>query len=306
MTEAARTAGRRAGGPAGGDALAASVATLLADGERVLVAAGVGDARREALTLLGAIAETSPGALWAGRAEPVAPDTAAAFLRAVAQRAAGVPAAYAAETAAFRTLELHVDRRVLIPRPETEGLVDHVLDWCRTRGRWGVAVDIGTGSGCIALSLAAEGRFARVVATDVSDGALAVARRNAAGLRVAGAVEFRAGDLLWALGPGVADVIVSNPPYVSAAEWAALDAGVRDHEPRVALVGGGDGLAHTAVLLGQARGRLAPHGLLALEVDCRRADRTLALARAEGWTSARIERDLFGRERYLLAEREAE
>jgi len=301
MTEAVRRAGGQAGSGASG-----TVADVLADGEQLLAQAGVADARREALTLLGAIAETSPGFLWARRAEPVVPAIAAAFVRAVAQRAAGVPAAYAAGTAAFRSLELRVDRRVLIPRPETEGLVERVLAWCRTHGRWGVAVDIGTGSGCIALSLAAEGRFARVIATDVSGGALAVARRNAATLGLPAIVEFRGGDLLWALGDELADVIVSNPPYVSADEWTALDTGVRDHEPRLALVGGGDGLAHTAVLLAQARGRLAPGGLLALEVDCRRADRTLALARAEGWGSARVERDLFGRERYLLAEREAE
>jgi release factor glutamine methyltransferase len=279
---------------------------LLADAERALTDAGVADARREALTLLGAIAEASPGALWARRAEPAEPALTAAFGRAVARRASGEPAAYAAGSASFRTLEVAVDRRVLIPRPETEGLVELVLEWCRARGRWGVAADIGTGSGCIALSLAAEGRFARVIATDVAEGALAVARRNATALRVPVTVEFHAGDLLWALGGERADVIVSNPPYVAADEWPALDGGVRGHEPRLALVGGSDGLAHTAVLLRQARSRLVPGGLLALEVDCRRANRTLARARAEGWISARIERDLFGRERYLLAEREAE
>jgi release factor glutamine methyltransferase len=304
VTEAVRrvdgSAGRRIDGSAD-----QSVAVLLAEGQDVLAAAGVADARREALALLAAIAETSPGALWARRAEPVAPAVATAFGRAVTQRSWGMPAAYAAGTAAFRTLELAVDRRVLIPRPETEGLVQRVLEWCRARGTWGVAADIGTGSGCIALSLATEGQFTQVIATDASEGALAVARHNAAALRAPAGIEFRAGDLLWALGIQRVDVIVSNPPYVASDEWASLDAAVRDYEPRLALVGGSDGLAHTTVLLRQARGRLEPGGLLALEVDCRRANRTLALARAEGWSSARIERDLFGRERYLLAEREA-
>jgi release factor glutamine methyltransferase len=289
-----------------GDRAVASVAALLAEATGTLTGAGIADVQREALTLLGAIMEASPGALWARRGEPADPAVRAAFLRAVTRRSAGVPAAYAAGTAAFRSLELAVDPRVLIPRPETEGLVEYVLDWCRARDRWGVAADIGTGSGCIALSLATEGRFSWVIATDVSEAALTVARGNASALGMPPIVEFRAGDLLWAMRTASADVIVSNPPYVAADEWATLDAGVRDQEPRLALVGGRDGLAHTAVLLRQARGRLAPGGLLALEVDCRRANRTLALARAEGWTSPRIERDLFGRERYLLAEREAE
>jgi release factor glutamine methyltransferase len=303
MTEAAR----RAGGPAGrDDTPGGSIAVLLADAEQRLADSRVGDPRREALTLLGAIMETSPGSLWTRRHEPADPAVGAAFLQAVTSRSAGVPAAYAAGTAAFRTLELAVDPRVLIPRPETEGLVECVLDWCRTRDRWGVAADIGTGSGCIALSLATEGRFSWVIATDLSEAALTVARGNAAALGTPPIVEFRAGDLLWAMRTASADVIVSNPPYVAADEWETLDGGVRDQEPRLALVGGSDGLAHTGVLLRQARGRLAPGGLLALEVDCRRANRTLALARAEGWTSARIERDLFGRERYLLAEREVE
>jgi release factor glutamine methyltransferase len=194
---------------------------------------------------------------------------------------------------------------VLIPRPETEGLVEHVLEWSRRTGRWGSVVDVGTGSGCIALSLAVEGSFGYILATDASEEALALARRNAAAIDAATRVEFRCGDLLWAMGGTQVDVIVSNPPYVTTAEWEILEPGVRNHEPRMALVSGPDGLAHTAALLRHARSRLHEGGLLALELDCRRADRTLALARAEGWTSARIERDLFGRERYLLAEWEA-
>ena len=193
---------------------------------------------------------------------------------------------------------------MLIPRPETEGLVEHVLRWAGTSARWGLAVDVGTGSGCIALSLAQEGQFARVIASDLSPAALAVARRNAERVGAATPVEFREGDLLWPLGPEQADVIVSNPPYVSTAEWDGLDTGVRHHEPRVALVGGSDGLSHTAALLRSARANLHPGGLLGIEVDCRRAGQALALARRHGWSDARVERDLFGSERYLLATRE--
>ncbi len=281
-----------------------TVGSLLDREAAVLKAAGVWDGRREALQLWAAVAHTSPGEVWQRREAPVTSEVARAFTAAVRRRAAGEPAAYATGTAAFRALDLEVDRRVLVPRPETEGLVDHVLRWAGERARWGLAVDVGTGSGCIALSLALEGRFARVIASDVSPAALTVARRNAERVGAATPVEFREGDLLWAVGPEQADVIVSNPPYVTTAEWDGLDVGVRQHEPRVALVGGTDGLSHTAALVRSAGANLLPGGLLGIEVDCRRASQALALARRYGWTNARVERDLFGSERYLLATRE--
>lgn len=294
MTPAA-TADRATGAPLTG---------LLADAERGLLAGGVAEPRREALALWAALAGTTPGAAWMRRDAPAAPETARRFAEAVARRARGVPLAYAAGTAAFRHLALAVDSRVLIPRPETEGLVERVLAWCRRRDRWGVAADVGTGSGCIALSLAAEGAFTRVIATDVSGPAVALAARNAVTAAPRTPVEFRVGDLLTPLGLDTVDVLVSNPPYVTLEEWTRLDPGVRDHEPRLALISGGDGLAHTRAILWQAGSRLRHGGLLALEVDCRRAGEALASARAAGWSSASIESDLYGRERYLLATRE--
>lgn len=290
--------------PAGRTAAAASLADHLATATRALAAGGVGEPRREALALWAALTRTSPGEAWAQRGAAVPPGAQRDFAQAVARRAAGVPLAYAAGTAAFRSLELAVDGRVLIPRPETEGLVEHVLAWCRTRGRWGVAADVGTGSGCIALSLAAEGAFERVIATDLSESAVALAARNAAAVAARTPVEFRVGDLLWPIGSDQVDVLVSNPPYVTPEEWTALEPGVRHHEPRLALVAGPDGLAHTRSLLRHGRSRLREGGLLALEVDCRRSAQALAGARASGWPSARIAPDLFGRERYLLATRE--
>jgi release factor glutamine methyltransferase len=282
-----------------------SLAGVLDSEAARLGAAGVRDPRREALCLWAAVAGVSPGDAWRRREACPEPALVRAFVAATLRRAHGEPVAYALGKAAFRSLDLVVDRRVLIPRPETEGLVERVLGWAARYQRWGVVADIGTGSGCIALSLAAEGRFSRVIATDVSPHALAVARQNADCVTTTASVEFREGDLLWALGRDVVDVIVSNPPYVSTAEWSALDAGVRDHEPRLALVGGANGLAHTAALLRAAAPRLRPGGLLAVEVDCQRAEQALALARRSGWTGARVERDLFGRERYLLATRES-
>jgi release factor glutamine methyltransferase len=201
-------------------------------------------------------------------------------------------------------LELEVDSRVLIPRPETEGLVEHVLAWLSRHPAARVVADIGTGSGCIALALAVEGRFARVIATDVSPAALAVARRNVARVSPPVPIEVREGSGCEALRGVEVDVIVSNPPYVSAAEFEELEPSVRLFEPREALVSGDGGLAHTCQLLEEARGHLAPLGLLALEVDSSRAEDARTVATDCGWGSVRIEHDLFGRQRYLLATRE--
>ncbi len=224
--------------------------------------------------------------------------------RAAERRAAGAPFAYAVGRAAFRHLTLDVDERVLIPRQETEVLVDAVLE---IAGAWdGTAVDIGTGSGAIALALASEGRFASVIATDVSSGALDVARRNAE--RLGGAlntpVEFRQGSLLAPLAGVMASVIVSNPPYIACGEASALPSGVRDWEPCVALLSGPTGMDATAAIVRGAARHLHPGGLLALEVDARRALLAAELAMATGsYEDVSVRLDLAGRERILLARR---
>jgi release factor glutamine methyltransferase len=296
------------GGDRGGGAVRMAIGPGLGDvvagAAQAFADAGFAAPRRGALRLWGAVAGTTSGEAWRRRNEPAAPDVLARFERAVARRLAGAPFAYAAGSAAFRTLELAVDERVLIPRPETEGLVERVLAWGRATGRRGVAADIGTGSGCIALSLASEGAFRKIIATDLSPAALIVARANHARIAPPTPVEFREGDLLWALGGEVVDTIVVNPPYVTPEEWAAADRDVRDFEPRAALVSDADGLRHTEAVLRMAPARLAPGGLLAVEVDCTRASASVALARAAGWTAVRVEEDLFGRPRYLLATKE--
>ncbi len=284
------------------DVVARTVAALVAEGATQLTAASGADARREAAALwAGVTGRASAGAAWLERERPARAADAAAFARAVERRLAGEPLAYVIGRAGFRTLELHVDRRVLIPRPETEGLVERVLGFAEREARWGRVADIGTGSGCIALSLAAEGRFREIVATDRSPDALAVARANAAALGFSDRVAFREGDLLEPIAERGFDVIVSNPPYVTEAEYAALDPGVRDFEPRLALVAGAEGLAATFALLDGAGALLADGGLLAIEVDSDRAMRGLAHASTGAWAEVRIEHDLFGRPRYLLA-----
>jgi release factor glutamine methyltransferase len=281
-------------------AIPASLASLLEAAAATLTRSGVREPRREAAALWGALAGRSPGALWIERDRPAAPALVDVFRQAVARRAAGAPLAYATGRAGFRTLELAVDRRALIPRPETEGLVELVLRWAaETPG--GVAADIGTGTGCIALALAMEGRFERVIATDYSGEAAALARENVARVRPGVPVEVRVGNLLAPLAAERCRVIVANPPYLTEGEWAALDPGVREFEPKPALASGPDGLVATRALLGLARAVLEPGGLLALEIDARRSAAVQALAHDAGWNHVSIHQDLFGRPRYALA-----
>jgi len=230
------------------------------------------------------------------------PATIDALARAAARRARGAPIQYATGRAAFRHLTLAVDERVLIPRPETELLVELAL----ARAGGGTVVDVGTGSGCIALSLASEGRFDRVIATDVSADALSVARENAArlGAMLASPVEFRQGSLLAPLHGERVQMIVSNPPYIAHAEAAALPALVRDWEPAIALFSPDAGIAHISALAREAGPLLDAGGWLLLEVDARRAEGAAETVRRAGWyDEVAVHRDLAGRDRFVAARR---
>ena len=284
-----------------------SIADELIAATAILESAGIADPRREATTIWASLSGLVLGQVWLQQDEPAAEPLSDRFRQAVERRANGEPLAYVVGIAGFRALELIVDQRVLIPRPETEGLVQRVLDWGATRGThdWGLAVDVGTGSGCVALSLAVEGRFARVVGTDSSPAALAVAALNLAAVTQGTPVELREGNGLDAVGDVRPNVIVSNPPYVTATEFAGLDRGVRDYEPRDALVSGHDGMEHIADLVAGSSELLECGGLLAIEIDCTRADLALDLACAAGWKNARVDDDLFARPRYLLANKES-
>ncbi len=265
-----------------------------------LRAGGSGDPRREAVDILVRVTGSDPSVVVTGIGRPVPPREWEAFRGAIERHAAGEPLAYATGVAGFRRLDLRVGPQVLIPRPETEGLVRLVLDWADTEGRHGAAADIGTGSGCIALSLAVEGSFARVYATDVSEEALRVARGNLDRVRPDTPVDLLLGEFFEPLDGARLDVIVANPPYVTPEEFDGLDSSVRLYEPREALVSEENGMKHTRALLAGAREHLAIGGLLALEIDAGRADIALDVARRCGW-EARVEADIFGRPRYLLA-----
>lgn len=280
-----------------------TVGALLEDITRRLRAAGLADPANEAREIVSAMYDAPRFWPLVNGAVEVDAATYARALTAVDRRRLGAPLAYAVGAANFRHLTLGVDERVLIPRPETERLVDLVLEAARPGG---VAIDVGTGSGAIALALAAEGEFAQIYATDISLDALSVARANAercrASLRTS--IEFRHGSTLCGV-PGVgADVIVSNPPYIALEEAPDLPASVRDWEPAVALFGGVDGLSVTARLVREAAEALTPGGLLALEVDVRRAGMVAELmSREPRLTAVRVELDLTGRERFVLARR---
>lgn len=264
---------------------------------------------RQITAVWAAVSGVTIGEAWLRRHEVKPPAAIAKFENAMKQLARGVPFAYAVGSVGFRTLDLAIDCRALIPRPETEGLVELVLRETGKRetgsGMRGLAADIGTGSGCIALALATEGRFEKVVAVERSPDAAALARENVARVQPRTPVEVREGDLLEPLGTDRYRVIVANPPYLTDVEYTALDPSVRAHEPREALASGPDGLTATRAILAGAAELIEPRGMLALEIDERRAAEVRTLGAQYGWESVEIHDDLFGCKRYALAFREA-
>jgi release factor glutamine methyltransferase len=268
---------------------------------------GFDNPRLEAELLLAGVLGIKRLDLYLQHDRPVTEEELERYRSAVRRRLKHEPLQYVLGTAAFRHLELAVDRRVLIPRPETEVLVGAVLEWARTRENLGAALDIGTGSGAIALSLAAEGSFTRVVATDVSQEALAVAQQNAHRIGLGDRVELREGSLFEPLHAGEQfTVIVSNPPYVADTERDTLAPEVREHEPATALFAGNDGLSVIKSLLRDAAQWLETGGLLALEIGATQGDEVMQRARASGhYENVRVLPDLSGRARVVLAERTA-
>jgi release factor glutamine methyltransferase len=227
----------------------------------------------------------------------------------VRRRAAGEPVQYVLGHAGFRGLVLQVTPDVLIPRPETERLVEEVLAWLRAARPDGARVlDVGTGSGAVALSILDEAPGTTVVAVDVSEAALAVAAANAAATGLGARLELRAGELLDPLRPGERfDAVVANLPYVADEERDELPPEVRDREPAVALFAGPTGLELVARLVALAPARLGPGGLLACELAPHQGSAARALVDATpGLVWLASFPDLTGRERGFLALRTEE
>jgi release factor glutamine methyltransferase len=278
-----------------------TVGTILEWSTRTLVEAGVPDPRLDAMALLAHALGTDRGGVVARKTDMIDAATAERATALVAERAGRRPLQQILGHAEFHGLDLEVDAAVLVPRPETEGLVDAVL--AESLPDAAAIADLGTGSGCIAIALAvARPRF-RLVAVDRSAAALAVARRNASRHQVSDRVEFEEGDFgappeSWR---GAFDAVVSNPPYVPEEEWRGLQPEVRDHEPRIALVPGPTGDEAYAAVVRTGRALLKPGGLLALELGWTSEPSVRALVGQAGYEGIELRPDLQGIPRVLLA-----
>jgi release factor glutamine methyltransferase len=273
-----------------------TVREALARATVALAAAGVPDAARDARRLVAAALRLAPDRVTLAAAEPLAPAAADELARMVAERARFRPVAQIVGRRLFWGREFGVTAAVLDPRPETEILVARALAGPEPA----TILDLGTGSGAILLSLLAEWPAARGLGTDIDRDALAVAAANAERLGVAGRARFAPAD--WT--EGVAerfDLLVSNPPYIAAAEVAALAPDVRDWEPRHALTPGPTGLeAYARIVAGLSR-VLAPGGRVLLEVGATQAAAVAALLREAGFARVAVHRDLDGRDRVVEA-----
>jgi len=225
-----------------------------------------------------------------------------AFRELIRRRVEGWPVAYLTGTKDFYLLSFDVTPAVLIPRPDTETLVQCALDLLKGKAQPKV-LDLGTGSGCIAISLAHRCKTAELTATDVSPDALAIAAQNAKKHTVGERVQFRKGDLFAAVPEGAKyELIVSNPPYIAPSEIETLAPDVKDHEPRLALDGGPDGLAFYRRIAAEAGRFLEPGGTVAVEIGSTQATAVREIfAAVGGWSLGNTISDMAGRPRVIAA-----
>jgi release factor glutamine methyltransferase len=285
---------------------------LLADAERALAAgphpgSQVARARRDAealllLALQRRLPDVNRAWLIAHQDDTVAPEAVSGLRAMLDRRIAGEPMQYISGEAEFRGLPFLVNRHVLIPRPETEHLVEKVVALA-ANFRGPRILDVGTGSGAIAISLAHECPAAVVTATDISRSALDLARQNAARLGFANRIRFLEGDLLTPVAGESFDIVVSNPPYVPERDRAGLSVEVRDYEPAQALFAGEDGLAVFRLLIPAAFAALAPGGFLAMEIGFGQEFAIAALLAASRFTQIEFTADLQGIPRVASAQR---
>lgn len=290
-----------------GDASSKTLGGLIAAGAAWLGRRGVSDARLPCEWLAASLLHCRRTALPLDAVPP--PSTVDALRDGIVRLAANEPVQYVIGDWDFRMLTLKTDRRALIPRPETEGLVQLVLDEPRLwrpptlQGSNGptdfpTICDVGTGTGAIALSLAFERPQCRVVAVDCEEAALSLARENASRLGLEGRVSFVLGRYCAGAAHASLDAVVSNPPYIESAAVDALPPLIRDHEPRTALDGGADGLAVVRNLVHDAAIALKKGGFLFMEIGERQGPAVLEILEGDGFAETEIRKDLNGHPRY--------
>jgi len=280
---------------------------LLQTATRALTGAGIPDGRREAETLIAHLLDRPRLDLYRSDSLSLNPNQEKAFADLIRRRAGREPLQYILGTQEFWGLEFRVTTDTLIPRPETELLIEAVKEEFDQPASPITVADLCTGTGCLAVTLATLYPTARILATDLSSAALDVARSNAARHGMTGRIEFLEGDLLEPLAStrlhNRMDVIVANPPYVPASELDRLQPEVRFHEPRLALDGGRDGLDFYRRILPRALDFLRPDGRLILEVGIRQAIPVRNTAEQIGWRVDRIKKDLAGIARVVVLEK---
>jgi release factor glutamine methyltransferase len=275
-----------------------SIADALREAAEVLRTSGVAEARREAGSLLSHAVARDRTFLITHADESLTAEQLRSFRSTVGRRAAGEPLQYITGAQEFYGLDFEVNENVLIPRPETELLVETALELLKGADS-PLVCDVGTGSGCIAVSLVHARRDARAFALDVSPAALEVAARNAARNGVADRIDLLVSDCFDALASAEhvgarCDLIASNPPYVAEEDLEGLQREVRDHEPRVALTPGGDGLSVIRRLVSEAPRYLKEGGRLLMEIGFDQHERVAALVDPRVWTLLDIRLDLQG------------
>ena len=273
-----------------------SVADVLADASARLESL-TETPRVDAEILLAHAMNVNRAQLLASLKEEASPGNFEAFLN---RRLDAEPIAYILGEWEFYSLTFEIEPPVLVPRPETEHLVEVVLEVIGDRPAR--VLDVGTGSGCVSIAIAHNAPNCRVVASDIREAFLELARRNAEGHRVADRIVFRAGDLLEALAPEDApfDVICSNPPYVADPEWEGLPLTITRYEDPKALLAGRDGLDSIRRLVAEAQDYLVPGGMLAFEMGMGHYDAVRGLLREGGYENVSARRDLAGLDRIAI------
>lgn len=285
------------------------IAAALRKAAEILKESGNADARRDAALLLGFVLNRSRAFLIANDDRDLSAEKTARFFELIERRAAGAPVQYITERQEFFGLEFEVNENVLIPRPETEILVEAAIEiLCAKENPY--FCDVGTGSGCIPISILANLENAKAVAVDISSAALAVARKNAEKLGVIERIEFYESDVFTVFSNSEFktqntkfDLIVSNPPYIPNRDLPDLPREVREHEPHAALFGGNAGTEIIARLLTDAPLFLIENGCLMFEIGFNQADAVRTMIDPDAWQLREILPDLQGIPRIVVLRR---